>query len=174
MLLEGQDPKTGSDISALSLDGGRSRHPFLHSPANEEAARFSPDDRWIAYQSDESGRFEIYVTAYPGPAGRWQVSVDGGSAPVWSPDGQELFYRNGGKMMAAAVELQPKFHTGMPKPLFDSTNLRDYHLGDYDVAPDGQRFVMIRTREEGAAPRSLSVVLGWFDDLVRRVPAGKK
>jgi hypothetical protein len=169
MLVEGQNPKTGSDISVLSLDSGRARRPFLFSPANEEAARFSPDDHWITYQSDESGRSEVYVTAYPGPSGRWQVSIDGGSSPVWSRDGRELFFRNRGKMMAAAVELQPKFHTGVPKPLFDSTS-----LGDYDVAPDGQRFVMIRTREEGATPRSISVVLGWFDDLVRRVPTSKK
>jgi len=174
MLVEGQNPKTGSDISVLSLDSGRARRPFLHSSANEEAARFSPDDHWIAYQSDESGRSEVYVTAYPGPSGRWQVSIDGGSSPVWSRDERELFFRNRGKMMAAAVELQPKFHTSVPKPLFDSANLGGYDLGGYDVAPDGQRFVMIRTREESAAPRSLSVVLGWFDDLMRRVPQGKK
>jgi len=169
-LIIGESPQaTSTDISVLSLTGDRELRPLLRTPANEEAARLSPDGGWIAYQSDESGRFEVYVMAYPGPGGRSQVSIDGGSAPVWSHDGRELFYRGSGNLMAVGVETRPKFRAGLPKPLFKLTN-----LGDYDVAPDGQRFVMVRSRGEEAAPRSLAVVLGWFDDLRRRVPPGKK
>jgi serine/threonine protein kinase/Tol biopolymer transport system component len=169
LLIEQQLAATGFDVLLLSRDGERALRPFLHTTANETDARFSPDGRWIAYGSDESGRNEVYVTAYPGPGGRSQVSIDGGSTPVWSHDGRELFYQSSGKMMAAAIETQPKFRAGLPKPLFELTN-----LDEYDVAPDGQRFVMIRTREEDAAPRTLSVVLNWFDDLKRRMSAQKK
>jgi len=169
LIIDEQPQATSRDISVLSLTGDRELRPFLRTPANETAARLSPDGGWLAYQSDESGRFEVYVMAYPGPGGRSQVSIDGGSAPVWSRDGRELFYRGGGNLMAVVVETRPRFRAGLPKSLFKLTN-----LGDYDVAPDGQRFVVVRTRGEEAAPRSLAVVLGWFDDLKRRVPAGKK
>jgi eukaryotic-like serine/threonine-protein kinase len=169
LIIEEQPQAATIDISVLSLTGDRELRPFLRTPANEGAARLSPDGGWLAYQSDESGRFEVYVMAYPGTGGRSQVSIDGGSAPVWSRDGRELFYQSGGSLMVAGVETRPKFRAGLPKPLFKLTN-----LGEYDVAPDGQRFVMVRTRAEEATPRSLAVVLGWFDDLKRRVAAEKK
>jgi len=169
-LIVEESPQAASfDISVLSLAGARELRPLLRTPANETAARLSPDGGWLAYQSDESRRFEVYVMAYPGPGGRSQVSIDGGSDPVWSRDGRELFYLAGGNLMAVGVETRPKFRAGLPKPLFKSTN-----LDQYDVAPDGQRFVMVRTRGEEAGPRSLAVVLGWFDDLNRRVSAGNK
>jgi hypothetical protein len=160
---------TSNEISELSLTGDRKLRPLLllRTP-NETAARFSPDGGWLTYQSDESGRSEVYVMAYPGPGGRSQVSIDGGSAPVWSRDGRELFYKGGANLMAVGVETRPRFRAALPKLLFKLTN-----LGDYDVAPDGQRFVMVRTRGEDAAPKSLAVVLGWFDDLKRRMSAGK-
>jgi eukaryotic-like serine/threonine-protein kinase len=169
LIIWGTPQATSNEISVLSLTGDRELRPLLRTPANAGAARLSPDGGWLAYQSDESGRSEVYVMAYPGPGGRSQVSTDGGSAPVWSRDGRELFYRGGGNLMAVGVETRPRFRAGLPKPLFKLTN-----LGDYDVAPDSQRFVMVRTRGEDAAPKSLAVVLGWFDDLKRRVPAGKK
>jgi Tol biopolymer transport system component len=168
LFVQDQHAATGLDISRLSRDGERTLRPLLHTPANETAARLSPDGGWIAYQSDESGRNEVYVAAYPGPGGRSQVSVDGGTDPAWSRDGRELFYQGGGKMMSAAVETGPKFRAGVPNPLFELTN-----LDACDVAPDGKRFVMIRTRGDDAA-RSLAVVLNWFDDLKRRVSAGKR
>ena len=72
----------------------RKAQPFLRTPFNETAPRFSPDGRWLAYISDESGRFEIYVQPYPGPGGKWQISTEGGTEPVWNPNGRELFYRS--------------------------------------------------------------------------------
>ncbi|MGH9388847.1 MAG: TolB family protein, partial [Vicinamibacteria bacterium] len=155
-------------IMLLSSDGERALRPLLSTPSNETVARFSPDGRWIAYQSDESGRDEVYLTAYPGPGGRSQVSTNGGIDPAWSRDGREIFFPSGGKMMAAAVETRPKLRVGLPKPLFDLTN-----LDEYDVSLDG-RFVFIRNRGDEAAPKSLAVVLNWFDDLKRRLSAGQK
>jgi Tol biopolymer transport system component len=169
LIVEEQDPERGFDLSVLSLSGDRKLRPLIHTPANETFARFSPDGGWIAYQSDESGRPEVYVAPYPGPGGRSQISLDGGSTPVWSRDGREIFYQGGGKMMATPVETRPKFRAGLPKPLFKLTN-----LGEYDVAPDGKRFVFVRTRGEDAAPRSLAVVLNWFEDLKRRMATEKK
>ena len=169
LIIREQPQATSTDLSVLSLTGDREPRPLFRTPASEDAARLSPDGRWLAYQSDESGRPEVYVMAYPGPWGRSQVSTDGGSAPVWSRDGRELFYQGDANLMAAGVETRPRFRAGLPKPLFKLTN-----LGDYDVAPDGQRFVMVRGRGEEAAPRSLAVVLGWFEDLKRRMAAGKK
>src|ERR1700676_5576985 len=87
----------------------RKAEPFLRTPFNEGAARFSPDGRWLAYISDESGRFEVYVQSYPGPGGKWQISTEGGTEPVWTRNGRELFYRSGDKMMAVDVATQPGF-----------------------------------------------------------------
>jgi Tol biopolymer transport system component len=169
LIIEVSSPATGWDISALSLTGDHELRPFLGSPVNEMDARFSPDGRWVAYDSDESGRSEVFVTAFPGPGPRSQVSVNGGTAPVWSRNGRELFFEGGGKMMAAAVETRPEFKAAVPRPLFELGN-----LGDYDVAPDGQRFVMVRSMGKGKSAEALSVVLGWSDELKRRTPGGKQ
>ena len=168
-MVEEQSPATGFDLSVLSLSGERTLRPFLHTSSNETHARFSPDGRFVAYASDESGRVEVYVTPYPGAGARWQVSTDGGEAPVWSRDGRELFHWKDDKMMTVSVETRPAFRAGVPKVLFELSG-----VGDYDVAPDGQRFVMARTSERAAAPRSFAIVLGWLDDLSRRVAAARK
>jgi len=168
LILDSQNPGTGYDIAALPLDGERRLRPLLQTPANESGARLSPDGRWMAYESDDSGRSEVYVIPYPGPGVRWQVSNNGGSRPIWSGDGRELFFFDSGeRLMVAGVETRPAFRTGLPKPLFDLTNARDY-----DIAPDGARFVILRSPETGGAPRPLAVVLGWFEDVTRRVQAG--
>ena len=103
----------------------RKAQPFLRTPFNEAAPRFSPDGRWLAYISDESGRYEIYVQPYPGPGGKWQISTEGGTEPVWNPNGRELFYRNGDKMMAVDIATQPGFSAGKPRMLFE---------GQYEIA----------------------------------------
>jgi Tol biopolymer transport system component len=169
MILVTWDPVTGQDISILSLDGDRKLRPVVQTPAAESEARFSPDGHWIAYSSNESGRSEVYVIAYPGPGGRSPISTGGGQNPRWSRDGRELFYLSHENLMVATVETRPQFRAGPPKSLFEVGN-----VNDYDVAPDGQRFIMIRTPVHASAPASLSVVLGWFDEVKRRVAAGKK
>src|SRR5262245_6909860 len=114
------------------MDIGRWRpraQPFLKTQFNEHSPAFSPDVRWLAYTSDESGRDESYVMAFPGPGGRWQVSVDGGAEPLWSRDGKEIFYRNGDKVMSVAVETRQNFITSTPKLLFQG-NYGKEHRND--------------------------------------------
>src|SRR3972149_1341479 len=95
-------PENGRDIWVLNLKD-RKAQPFLRTPYEDTAPKFSPDGKWLAYTSDESGRREIYVQPYPGPGGEWQISTGGGQEPVWNPKGSELFYRNGSKIMAVDV-----------------------------------------------------------------------
>jgi eukaryotic-like serine/threonine-protein kinase len=162
LIVADEDPATGWDLWALPLGGGEIR-PLLRTPADEREAAVSPDGRWLAYHSNESGRFEVYVQPYPGPGGKWQVSSEGGTFPVWSRNGHELFFRSGDKMMAAMVRGGVRFEiVEDPKPLFAGP-----YVGDFDVTAD-QRFVMVRGREADASPRQLVVVLGWTEELRKR------
>jgi eukaryotic-like serine/threonine-protein kinase len=165
----------GSEISVLRL-GDRKAQPFLRTPFNESAPRFSPDGRWLAYISDESGRWEIYVQPYPGPGGKWQISTEGGTEPVWNRNGRELFYRRGDKMMAVDITTQSSFSAGNPRVLFEGRYaLTPLTFPNYDVSPDGQRFLMLKPSEQaGAAPTQINVVLNWFEELKRRARAGTK
>jgi Tol biopolymer transport system component len=166
-------PTTGFDIWVLRLSDHNTQ-PFLRTQFNEAAPRFSPDGHWLAYVSDESGRNEIYVQPYPGPGGKWQVSTDGGTEPVWNRNGRELFYRNGNKMVAVETTTQPSFSAGKPKLLFDSPyEPVPSTLPNFDVSPDGQRFLMLKPTQEAAATQ-INVVLNWFEELKQKVPTGKK
>ena len=148
---------------------------FVESPSYEAAPRFSPDGRWIAYASTESGRLEIYVRPYPGPGGKWQISTEGGAEPVWNPKGRELFYRNGQKMMAVDFIAQPAFSAGKPRMLFEGPYVpTPRSIPDYDVSPDGQRFLMLKAPEQSQAPAQISVVLNWVEELKQKAPAGTK
>jgi serine/threonine-protein kinase len=168
------NPTTGYDIWVLRMSD-RKAQPFLRTPFNESTPRFSPDGRWLAYISDESGRFEIYVQPYPGPGGKWQISTEGGAEPVWNPNGRELFYRSGDKMMAVDIATQPSFASGKPRMLFEGQySPAPGTTPNYDVSPDGQRFLMIKPSEAGEAPTQINVVLNWFEELKQRVPTGKK
>jgi eukaryotic-like serine/threonine-protein kinase len=146
---------------------------FVQSPSYETAPRFSPDGHWIAYDSRESGRDEIYIRPYPGPGGKWQVSPEGGTEPVWNPKGRELFYRAGNKMMAVAVTTEPTFSAAKPKMLFEGPYVpTPRSFPDYDVSPDGQHFLMLKPSEQALA--QINVVLNWFEELKQKVPVGKK
>jgi serine/threonine protein kinase/Tol biopolymer transport system component len=169
------NPTTGIDIWVLRMSDRKSQ-PFLRTPFNESAPRFSPDGHWLAYISDESGRFEIYVQPYPGPGGKWQISTEGGTEPVWNPNGRELFYRSGGKMMAVDIATQPGFTVGKPRMLFDGPySPTALTTPNYDVSADGQRFLMLKPSEQApSAPTQINVVLNWFEELKQKVPTGKK
>jgi len=176
-------PTTGYDIWVLQMGDpspssgqGRKAQPFLRTQFNEGAARFSPEGRWLAYVSDESGRDEIYVQPFPGPGGKWQISTEGGTEPVWNPNGRELFYRSGDKMMAVDIATQPSFAAGKPRVLFQGQYVPSPTTpSNYDVAPDGQRFLMLKPSEQAqAAPTQINVVLNWFEELKQKVPTGKK
>ncbi len=171
-------PKTKHDIWLLSLEGGHPTRPLLETPYDEAQAMISPDGCWMAYTSDESGRAEVYVRPFPGPGDRWQVSTDGGVEPMWARDGRELFFRRGDALLSAGVEPRGRaFHTANPHRLFEGRYAPpplDESPAAYDVSPDGRRFAMIQRSEEEAPPSQLQVVIHWFDELKRRVAAGRK
>jgi Tol biopolymer transport system component/predicted Ser/Thr protein kinase len=169
------NPNTGYDIWMLRLSDHKAQ-PFLHTPFNESVPRFSPDGRWLAYISDESGRYEIYVQLYPGPGGKWQISTEGGTEPAWNPNGRELFYRSGDKMMAVDIATQTGFAAGKPRMLFERHYVPTPGTNsNYDISTDGQRFLMLKaTDQEQAAPTQINVVLNWFEELKQKVPTGKK
>jgi Tol biopolymer transport system component len=167
-------PTTGYDIWVLRLSD-RKAQPFLRTPFNESVPRFSPDGRWLAYISDESGRYEVYVQPYPGPGGKWPISTEGGTEPVWNPNGRELFYRSGDKMMAVDIATQPSFTAGKPRMLFEGQYEPTWATApNYDVSADGQRFLMVKASEQEQSSTQISVVQNWFEELKRRVPSGKK
>jgi Tol biopolymer transport system component len=176
------DPTTGYDIGVLRLDEpsagsgqGRKSEQFLRTRFSESVPRFSPDGRWLAYISDESGRYEIYVQPYPGPGGKRQISAEGGTEPVWNPNGRELFYRSGEKMMSVEVTTQPSFAAGKPRMLFEGRyEPAPLTNPNYAVSPDGQRFLMLKPAEHAEdAPTQINIVLNWFEELNRLVPPGK-
>jgi len=162
---------TQRDIWVLALSD-RKVQPFLRTPFTEGAATFSPDGRWLAYVSNETGRPEIYVQPYPGPGGKWQISIDGGTEPSWSRSGRELFYRSGNKMMAVETTTQPSFSAGKPRMLFEGQYLATVFPNSlsaaYDVSADGQRFLMVKQGEQ--VPSQINVVQNWFHELKQRVP----
>jgi Tol biopolymer transport system component len=167
------NPTTGYDIWVLRISD-RQAKPFLITPSNESVPSFSPDGHWLAYISDESGRYEVYVQPYPGPGAKYQISNEGGTEPVWNPNGKELFYRSGEKMMAVDVSSQPNFSVGKAKMLFRGTYLRTpFTYPQYDVSPDGQRFLMIKPTEQSSSLNQIVIVQNWFEELKRRVPTGK-
>jgi Tol biopolymer transport system component len=161
---------------SLSLDGSGKIQPYLQSTFNQFQAQFSPDGHWVVYTSNESGRDEVYVQPFPGPGGKWMISTDGGTYPLWARNGREVFFRNADKMMSAPVETQPTFKAGTPRMLFQGGGYLGgvLGLGNYDVAPDGQHFLMIKQKEEPASSKELAITLHWTDELKRRVPPGNK
>jgi Tol biopolymer transport system component len=173
-----EDPKTKADLWILPAGGDRKPMPFLQTPSNETQGQFSPGSegapagapRWVAYSSDESGAWQIYVQPFPGGTsgrgGKFQVSTGGGLQPRWRADGKELFYiAPDGKLMAVEVKMSPRFETGIPKALFTtriSGGTTSVHVFRYAVAPDGKRFLintMPQTDEPNASP--ITVVLNW-------------
>jgi Tol biopolymer transport system component/predicted Ser/Thr protein kinase len=161
---------TGFDVWIFHL-GDRKTEPFLQSRFNEIGPRFSPDGRWLAYASDESGRYEVYVQPYPGPGGKWQISTEGGTEPVWARNG-ELFYRNGEKVMVVETNLRPSFSAGNPKVLFEGRYANYQSFPDYDVTADGQRFLFLKAGEQ--AQSEISVVVNWTQELKQNAPTGKR
>jgi serine/threonine-protein kinase len=125
-------------------------------------AQFSPDGRWVAYQSNRTGRPQVYVIAYPDSGATWQVSNDGGNLPKWSPNGGELFYRNGNKMMTVTIETNPMFRAHPPQFLFEGP-----YEQEFDVSPDGKHFLMLKVKEPVATPAAsdLMIVSNWIDEL---------
>ncbi|MBI4479865.1 MAG: PD40 domain-containing protein [Acidobacteria bacterium] len=168
------DPKTQRDIWVVSMEGDRKPRVFLQTPFNAGTPRLSPDGRWLAYISDESGKYEVYVRPFPGPGGKWQISTEGGTELAWNPAGSELFYRSGatkGKMMAVDIRTQPTFSAGRPRLLFEGPYVPGTQGAMYAVSPDGQRFLMLQVgAQQQTSLTQINVVLNWFEELKQKVP----
>ena len=151
-----------AEIWEVETGGGAAPRPVLSGAFHDFDPTLSPDGRWMAYASDESGRFEVYVRPFPGPGGRWQVSLDLGTEPVWSPTGREIFYRSGDKMMAASVRMLGGFEVGARAELFEGAfDPGPNTLTNYDVTRDGKTFVMLQ--QVTGATQSVYVTLNWFE-----------
>jgi len=176
-------PGTGLDILTLTLDGKAEVTPLVQTSFQETNPILSPDGRWLAYSSDASGQTELYVQSYPEGGRRWQISAGGGEAPLWSPDGRELYYWRGGRMMAVPVDMDgsgfsPGKEHALPQPEFSA-------LLAWDISPDGERFVVVGrlatvvtainppvtnaspNRVEARVPE-IRVVTGWFEDVRKK------
>jgi len=180
LIVRDTTPSTGADLALLSLDGQRSIKPLIHSTFNEANADLSPDGRWLAYESTESGRSNIHVRPFPDvDSGYWQVSSEGGGRPVWSRDGRELFFIDM-KVRLMSVPIRPgtTFQFGNPSVVLELGNRSAVAAPGryYDVSPDGTRFLVIRnaisTDSKSGAPR-LNVILNWGDEVKRLVPIGR-
>jgi Tol biopolymer transport system component len=163
------DPKSKWDVWVLPMQGGTERKPFvfLNSEFNEVHPQLSPDSRWMAYTSDESGRREVYVRPFPGGEFQRQISIAGGEQPRWRGDGKELFFVSGdGKMMAVAVmaiAATKTFEVGTPQPMFDA-QLASGRINvqfEYDVTRDGKRFLLVTNAAAPASAPLLNVVANW-------------
>jgi serine/threonine-protein kinase len=165
-------PAAGSHIGALSIAGDRKWKPLLQEQFYEAHPQVSPDGRWMAYVESYQG--EVYVRPFPEvDKGKWQVSTGGGSDPLWSHDGRELFYRTSDSVIAVDVQTEPTFKAGKPKPLFRGANF--FGGGHaWDLSPDGKRFLMLKeevsTASAAGGPRKINIVLNWFEELKQRVP----
>ena len=162
------------DIGILPIEGDGEPQFIIASPANECCPKFSPDGKWLAYISDETGRNQVWVRPYPGPDVKWLISEDeGGGQPVWSPDGTELFYRSGNRMMVVSVETDPTFKREKPRILFEGSyvsHATPAGLQLYDISPDGNRFLMMKEEELLEGQGQINVVLNWFEEVKRLVP----
>jgi Tol biopolymer transport system component len=174
------------DIVMLSMNEDKVLKPLLNGSYMEIQPQLSPDGQWLAYSSNESGQMEVYVRPFPEVnSGRWQVSINGGNSPLWSPDGQEIFYLIGNTegVMAVDIETEPTFKPGKPRLLFNGSYVGAAPADGvpWDIHPDGKRFFMMKepgttgaesaTGESAVAgPRKINIVLNWDVELKQRVP----
>jgi serine/threonine protein kinase/Tol biopolymer transport system component len=158
-------------IGLIRLDDENREELLIDSSFDELNPEISPDGRWLAYTSNESGTFEIYVRPFPDiDGGRWQVSSGGGRFPAWARDGQELFYRNGAALMAVTVETEPNFSSGNPMLLFEGDYFDGVGGRTYEVSIDGERFLMIKDMINASSTAQIIIVQKWLDEVARLAP----
>jgi serine/threonine-protein kinase len=159
------NPQTSYDLWTAPLEGGETPRPLLTSPAGEALGSFSPDGRWIVYMSDKTGRWEAYVRPFPDVERReWRVSSGGGDDPMWSPGTNELFYRDGPRVYAVRYTADPDFEPGPPELVLETDFHNSYGLS-FDVAVDGQRFLVNRPVVAGQPDAPLRLIQNWTDAL---------
>jgi Tol biopolymer transport system component len=164
----------GTGVWILPMRGDRTPRRLAASKAVQGSGRFSPDGKWVAYCANEGDGNQVYVQPWPGPGPKVQVSSEGGTDPVWSPKGGELFYRHGDKMMVVDVATQPAFRASKPRTLWEghyahgmssSCGPPGTSEGSYDFSPDGQRFLMIKDADEDYTSTRIVVVLNFAEEL---------
>ena len=157
----------GMNVSVVDLDSAEATHAVTRTVAVARNPRFSPDGRWLAYQSNETGRMQVYVVSYPGLGQKRPISTEGGTEPAWRPRGGELYFRNGPRMMVVTVRTAPTLEVGTPRELFRGQFLEDLY-GDrsFDVMPDGEHFLMFEANP--AAAPELRVIRNWAAELQHR------
>ncbi len=178
------NPGTNWDILTLTIEGNEKSgwkpgepKRFVNTPFAEGYPVFSPDGRWLAYQSNESGNEEVYVRPFPGPGGKWQISSGGGFFPKWSRNGKELFYRTTDQkiMVATYTATRDSFHADKPQ-LWSPVQFTNRGIGrNFDLHPDGKRFAVLKAPGSGEVPKvnKVSFIFNFFDELRRKVPTGK-
>jgi serine/threonine-protein kinase len=166
--------KTGEDVMALGLDGTREVVPLVQTPFDERNGIVSPDGHWLAYEANDSGMFEIYVRPFPAAnSGRWPVSTSGGTQPLWARDGRELFYvAPDGALMRVAVANGPTWTAGTPSKVIEGRYVVNTAVPyrNYDIAADGQRFLMIKAGDDANSAPQIVVVQHFDEELKRLVP----
>jgi Tol biopolymer transport system component len=167
IIFQSQNPQTGGDLWVLPLFGDMKPYPVLQTEFNQAHGHLSPDGRWLAYVSNESGQDQVYVQSFPPSGGKWQVSAGGGAQPLWRRDGKELYYIAADrKLMAVEVKLGQTFEMGTPTPLFQTQVIRYRSSNRYAVSNDGQRF-LVNSAVEEVSHTSIVVVLNWTAGLKR-------
>jgi Tol biopolymer transport system component len=179
------NPGTGNDIMTLPIEGDEKSgwkpgepKPFVNSAFDEREPAFSPDGRWLAYMSTESGSFEVYIRPFPGPGGKWQISTGGGGYPKWSRNGKEVFYRTqDNKIMAVTYTASGNSFSADKPQLWSPGQFTDRGFGfsNFDLHPDGKRFAVLKApgAEQAAAVNKVNFIFNFFDELRRKVPPGK-
>jgi Tol biopolymer transport system component len=160
---------SGNDIFAVPLEGDRKVRTLIATKHDELNAALSPHSDWMAYQSDLSGRPEVYVRPFPNvDAGQVLISTGGGTEPLWAPDGTEIFYRGADHMLmsVAVTMIGSELKAQPPKPLFDMSSYSSFIGRNYDITPDGKRFLMVKT-PPARTPSQITVVLDWLEELKR-------
>ena len=179
LLFERGDARAASDLWMLDLKGDHNASPFIEDKFRRLGAQISPDGRWLAYtqRAETLSSDQVYVQPLPGLEGKWQVSTEEGStSPVWSRDGKQLFYRQAsGKLMAVDVDTKTRFTPGVPRLLFVGPFRFSRNATDYDIAPDGQHFLMTKVEDvQNTSPFELRVVLNWTEEMKGRTGTAKK
>ena len=169
------NPKTRQDIGVVSLKGGPTSKFLIQTEFVEYGAELSPDGRWLAYLSNETGRPEVYVRPYPQlEDGKWMVTSEGAFFTFWGPDGRELFYINrDGVVMVVPVQTEPRFKLGNPQVMVTPGYYTEPPARHCDIFPDGQRFLMMKEVEitrQASELQEIIIVVNWFDELKRLVP----
>jgi Tol biopolymer transport system component len=163
---------TNWDIKIFHEGDDKLYETYSSTPANETGGVISPDGRYLAYQSDQSGNWEVWVNSFSSPFVKWQISARGGICPRWSGDGKELFYVSGDELMSVPLSYEPRIAIGTPRRILEAVFSGYPGFNRFDMVPGGQGFVFLTPAETDkiSLPGEMRVVLNWFDELATRVP----